>query len=282
MWYLDACSRALFNGRLPRVKETAVFREIHKSVNAFTKMEEKESPQPGITSLPSHPISSRIYNRGFSIPAPSLPEPSPVRSRTTHVPSIGMFRSPHIIPMTPGRETREEHDESPEEEQDHSREEGPDRNRVSRHAAALIIAAIDVVLYDAEEHEVRRQHDDGEDPRQRGDEGGEERAADARAEREQEGDEGHAADDGVEDHDAREGLGGVFGRRAEGRLVGVGDDGGGVVADVARGAVVLIMLWTSDVESAVSECAQGDGGVACRCSIREGHLQHRDVVYDWR
>jgi len=65
MWYLDACSRALFNGRLPRVKETAVFREIHKSVNAFTKMEGKESPQPGITSLPSPPHFLPYLQQGF-------------------------------------------------------------------------------------------------------------------------------------------------------------------------------------------------------------------------
>lgn len=69
---------------------------------------------------------------------------------------------------------------------------------------------IDMVFDDSEQSEIGSHDDDGHDPGHHGDGGGEYGAAEAGTEGEEEGDEGEAAGDGVEDHDAREGFGGVF------------------------------------------------------------------------
>jgi len=111
-----------------------------------------------------------------------------------------MFRSPNIIAMSPCTEAREQDNERREKQQNHGGQQGPDGDAKLRMAPAVVFAAIDVILDDAEEREIRGEDDDGQNPRERGDEGGEEGAADARAEGEQEGDECEATDDGVEDH----------------------------------------------------------------------------------
>jgi len=85
----------------------------------------------------------------------------------------------------------------------------------------------------------------------------------------------------VEDHDAREGLGCVYLRMVEGRLVRLLDYAGGVVADVASCAVILIGLGTGDIEDAISECTKCYRGMAYSRGVGECHFQHAPVVYDW-
>jgi len=169
-----------------------------------------------------------------------------------------MLRSANIILVASSRETSKQDNESRKEQEDHSRKLSPHANGVFRLASTIVLAAVDVVLQDSEGDEVRRHHYDGERPRQGCDQRCEKCAADAAAEGEEEGDECHAADDGVQDHDASESLGGVFGGMVECCVVDVGDYLGGIVTDVRLCAIVLVLLGTCDIENAIPECPKCD------------------------
>jgi len=205
------------------------------------------------------------------------------RRRAIGIPSVGMLGGAHIIAMSPRGEAGEEHNEGREEEQDHGGELGPHGRAELGLAAALVLAVVvDVVANGADPHEISRHDHDGEDPGESGDQGGEQRAADAGSECEEEGNECQAANDGVQDHDAGKRFGGILSGGGEvGRVNGV-HDRGRVVADVLLGAVILIRVCRCDVENAIAKCAKGDRGVAQSRGVGECHLQQGDVMDDRR
>jgi hypothetical protein len=76
--------------------------------------------------------------------------------------------------MSARTEASEQDDESAEEQQNHRGKQGPDRDaEFRRRATRILAAAIDVILDDAEEREIGREHDDAERPGQGGEERGE-------------------------------------------------------------------------------------------------------------
>ena len=160
---------------------------------------------------------------------------------------------------------------------------------------------VDVVLDDAEEREIACHDDEGDEPRHSCDHGREQGAKDTGAKREEERDEGEAAGDGVENHDAGEGLGCVFGRGAEGRGVDLGHDVSRVVANDLGEAEILIgpdsnvscalrrgsgkagegnIRDRRHIENAVTKGSEGHGGVADISLVGEHDLQDRNVPDD--
>jgi len=192
-----------------------------------------------------------------------LPEASPVRRGG--VSSIGVFGCSEIILVSSGAEACKQNNECAEEEEDHSCKQCPDRYTKLRVTATRILAAIiDVVLDDAKQREVGREDHNTEGPGERSCEGGEQCAANARTQSHEEGNECHAADDGMEDHDAGESFSGVFLGIVEGCLVGLRNEESGIISNVASCAEVLVILGTSNIKHAVSEGTQGDRGMAYR------------------
>lgn len=151
---------------------------------------------------------------------------------------------PHVpAPRQPLRAARKEDNNSAEKRAGSGSKDCPNGNTILGMRASLVVfALIDVLLDNREEDKVNdERHERHEESEQR-DHGSEERAEDACAQREQEGEEGHAQHDGVEDHDFGEGVGGFADIVGEFRGVDIAQDLGGIVADLRVGAVVLIIL----------------------------------------
>ena len=146
--------------------------------------------------------------------------------------------------MHAGRAAREEDDDGAEEVEDGRGEDGPAGD--AKGSRGVGVGVVDGVAQDGEGHKVGDEHDEGQEEGEHGDQGGQEGAHDARAQRQQECDEGRAGGHGVQDHDARQGVGGVGGLLAD-LEVGVDavEDVSGAVADVAGRAVVILAVWLS-------------------------------------
>jgi len=139
---------------------------------------------------------------------------------------------------------------------------------------------VDVVLNDAEKCEVACHDHNGDEPGDGRDHGCHNGTAEACAESKEEGDECEATCDGVEDHDSSQGLRGIGRGSVEVRVVDFGHDISRIVADMLASAVVLIGLYWSYIENAVSKCAKCDRRVSNISLVGEHHLQHRNVVDD--
>lgn len=168
-------------------------------------------------------------------------------------------------------ETREDDDEGSKEEENHSGQLSPDADAKLRMASTTIL--IDVILNDTEQHEVGNGDDQSHDKCKGRYEGCEERTADASAKSEEESDERHSACDGVENHDAREGLRGVFAGLAEVGGLDFGHLEGGVVADVSASAEIFVAI-ASYITNTVAKGTESDTGVADGGLIGESHRQH--------
>ena len=112
----------------------------------------------------------------------------------------------HTLPLllTAVGAASEEDDDHAEEQANKRRQQAPDRDTEGRFAARTIL--VDVMAEDAKKAEVDRQGDQSQDPGQQRDHGTHERAHNAGAAGEQEGDECNAALDRVKYHHASEGI----------------------------------------------------------------------------
>jgi len=139
---------------------------------------------------------------------------------------------------------------------------------------------VDVVLDDAEESEVACHNHNGDEPGNGRDHRSHDCTAEACAESKEEGDECEATCDGVEDHYSSQGLRGIGRGSVEVRVVDFGHDISRIVADMLASAVVLIGLYWSYIENAVSKCTKCDRRVSNISLVGEHHLQHRNVIDD--
>jgi len=207
------------------------------------------------------------------VSVPALPETS--LGSGGSITGISMFGAAEVILVSSGREASEEDDEGGEEEEDHGRNQRPHSHGVFSFAAALVLAMIvDVVSDDAEEGQVSGHDHHGEDPGEGCGQRRKQCAADTGTKSEDEGNECHAGDDGVENHHTRQRLGGILRGIAEGGLIDGGHDASWVIANVLPGTEVLL---GSGVAHAVAERTKGDGR-----SVGERHLHDGDIIYDGR
>lgn len=149
--------------------------------------------------------------------------------------------------MHPCRAAREKHHHRPNQRANGRHQNRPRSGAIVRSRTRICTPIIHIALDNAEEHKVDDARDSGDqeseqrdDRRQKGPDG-------ACAEGKEEGDEVDAAGDGVENHGAGEGAGGVVGVVGELRAVLLGEDVGGGVADVRAGAVVAGIVLVSSV-----------------------------------
>lgn len=157
----------------------------------------------------------------------------------------------------------EEHEKSGNQEQDHGSKLSPHTNTKLGTASAGVSVGVDMVLDDAEEGEVASKNNDGDNPSEERSGSSKDGTDETCAESEEEGNEGESASNGVQDHDAGQGLGCVFRSSVEAGLVDLGHDIGGVVADVYTSAPVCVgVICGSDVKHTMSECTECDGRMA--------------------
>jgi len=149
-----------------------------------------------------------------------------------------MFRSDSVASVHPGGETRKKHNEGREEERNHGRQDSPHSDGVIGVASASV--PVDVILDDAEEHEVGGHYHERDDPGYGCHERGQQGAAETSAKREEESNKCEAARDGVEDHDAGEGFRRIYRCGFEGGVVDLRHDACGVISNHSGVAVVLI------------------------------------------
>ena len=140
--------------------------------------------------------------------------------------------------MHAGRAAGKEDEEKGKEQRDGAYQNCPDTSREGRMATAAVL--IDMVPYYDKEREVGGHDDQRDDEGHGGNESCEEGAAHSRTERDEEGDEGEAGDDGVQNHDASEHLCGIRGGSVEGGVVDRRHNRSRVIANVSGGAVVMI------------------------------------------
>jgi len=139
-----------------------------------------------------------------------------------------------------------------------------------------------MVLDDSEEHEISDHNYECDDPGDSSDHGGEERAADASAKSEEEGNECKTAGNWVKDHNAGEGFGGIGGCGVEVCVIDHRHNVGGVVADVFTGAVVLIGDSRRNIKHAVTKGPKRNTRMPDIALVGEHNLQDRDIIDDWR
>jgi len=172
------------------------------------------------------------------------------------IPSIASLRSTVVFSMHSLGQTSEQHNDGTEEQTDHSSQDCPHSDGVERMTSASIL--VDVVLDDAEECEVACHGDNGDEPCDGSDHGGEDGTADSSAECEEEGNECKTTSDGVKDHDSGQGFRGIDRGGVEGGLVDAFHDSGGVIANVLWVAVILIGAGGSNIKNAVAESTKSD------------------------
>lgn len=104
----------------------------------------------------------------------------------------------------------EEHEHCADQQGNHSYEQRPDARSIGRRASAAVVGSVDVVLEYAKQSEVACEHNDGDDPCNKGSHGCENSPAETSSESHEEGDECETAGNWVEDHNASERLCGIF------------------------------------------------------------------------
>lgn len=134
-----------------------------------------------------------------------------------------------------GRTASEEDESSGEDEQDGGDEHAPDGSS----PLSLVARLVDVVVDDAETSKVGSEDDNGNNEGDSGQHRADERQEGTGANGEEEADEGQSAANRMQNHDAGQGLGGVF---ASGGnidvLVNLADEVGGVVTNHLLAAVI--------------------------------------------
>lgn len=124
--------------------------------------------------------------------------------------------------------------------QDGSDENAPD-GRTPSSDDVVGTARVDSVLDDAKSSKVTGHGDEGNDKGQEGEERGDERTDEAGAQAEQEGQKGEAGGDGVQNQYPRKNLGAITVALGERDLSNLSEGGGGIVANVRRGAGIWSM-----------------------------------------
>jgi len=208
------------------------------SLRPFSNLKKAEPllPRPSIRrprSIPLRAILDRPLTLAITAPATTLPLLLPPRTTAS-----------------------EQNNEHAQEQANHSRQASPHADAVVRHTPAPV--TIDVVLDDAEERKVNGHDDEGDDPREGRDDGAEEGADHAGTAGEEEGDESDSACDRMQDHGVGEAVGCGGGGFAEALAVDRGHYRGRLIANLTRGAVVLVGTSRSNIEHAVAECAKGN------------------------
>lgn len=174
--------------------------------------EEKVQSNAKHSSSSSFPTSSHHYSRTSRpqdlVPGSttrSLPKVSLSLSRIPRIPSL---RSAILsLTMVSLRKTCKQHHERTKEQANHSRKRSPHSDRVIGVTSTPIL--VNVILDDAKQRKITCHDHESDEPCNSRDHGGEDGAAETSAEREEEGDECQAAGDGVEDHNAGQGFGGI-------------------------------------------------------------------------
>jgi hypothetical protein len=142
--------------------------------------------------------------------------------------------------------------------------------------------AVDMILDDTKEREIRRHDHQRDDPCNSCHRCCQDGTTDSSTKCEEEGNKRETAGNWVEDHDTRESLGGVFRCGGESGVIDTSHDVCGVIANDFWEAQILIGLDWRNIENAVAECAKCDGGVADIGEVGEHYLQYRNVTNDWR